>query len=120
MHPAAPTPLPVPEMKPDSLSKRLQAAADVLEEIVADRTLLADIPEAERNRFLNAAGHVSRPDAVDRRRLLKVMKRKRRAEKVEREESLLASTGIRKLRRQPVFITSPNIFAPADDGVAEG
>ncbi|HXG72158.1 MAG TPA: SDR family oxidoreductase [Gemmatimonadaceae bacterium] len=106
-------------MKPDSLSKRLQAAADVLEEIVADRTLLADIPEAERNRFLNAAGHVSRPDAIDRRRLLKVMKRKRRAEKVEREETLLASTGIRKLRRQPVFITSPNIFAPADDGIAE-
>jgi hypothetical protein len=31
---------------------------------------------------------------------------------VQREESVLASTGIRTLRRQPVFITSPNIYPP--------
>ena len=99
----------------DSLATRLRAAADVLEELVADRTLLAEIPEADRNRLLNAAGHVSRPDAIDRRRLLKVMKRKRREEKVQREESLLAATGIRRLRREPVFITSPNVFPPTEE-----
>jgi NAD(P)-dependent dehydrogenase (short-subunit alcohol dehydrogenase family) len=100
----------------DSLAERIRAAADVLEEIVADRSLIADIPEADRNRFLNAAGAVSRPDAISRRQLLKVVKRKKRAERVHREESLLAATGIRTLRRQPVFITSPNIFPPkADD-----
>src|SRR3990170_6137245 len=98
-----------------SLAERLRAAADVLEELAADRTLLANIPEADRNRLLNAAGHVSRPDAIERRRLLKVMKRKRRQEKVQREETLLANTGIRKLRRQPVFITSPNIFPPGEE-----
>jgi NAD(P)-dependent dehydrogenase (short-subunit alcohol dehydrogenase family) len=31
---------------------------------------------------------------------------------VQRAESVLAETGIRKLRRQPVFITSPNIYPP--------
>jgi NAD(P)-dependent dehydrogenase (short-subunit alcohol dehydrogenase family) len=31
---------------------------------------------------------------------------------VQREESVLAATGIRKLRREPVFITSPNIYPP--------
>ncbi|HEU4747189.1 MAG TPA: SDR family oxidoreductase [Gemmatimonadaceae bacterium] len=98
-----------------SLGERLRAAADVLEELAADRTLLASIPEADRNRLLNAAGHVSRPDAIERRRLLKVMKRKRRQEKVQREETLLANTGIRKLRRQPVFITSPNVFPPGEE-----
>jgi hypothetical protein len=103
---------PLPEPEGGSLADRLRAAAELLEKIVADRSLLADIPEADRNRFLNAAGRVSRPDALSRRQLLKVVKRKKRTEKVERQESVLASTGIRKLRRQPVFITSPNIYPP--------
>ena len=96
----------------DSLAHRLRAAADLLEEIVADRAILAEIPEPDRNRLLQAAGHVSRPDAIDRRRLLKAGKRKRKAERVEREEGVLANTGIRKLRREPVFI-SPNVFPPS-------
>ena len=54
------------EAKSDSLATRLQTAVELLEEIVADRTVLADIPEPERNRLLNAAGRVSRPDALDR------------------------------------------------------
>ena len=103
------------ETKSNSLAERLRAAADLLETIVADRSLLADIPEDDRNRLLNAAGRVSRPDALGRRQLLKVVKRKKRAEKVERAESVLAATGIRKLRRQPVFITSPNIYPPKSD-----
>ncbi|HEX9128372.1 MAG TPA: SDR family oxidoreductase [Gemmatimonadaceae bacterium] len=100
------------ETKSDSLAARFRAAADLLEKIVADRSLLADIPEPDRNRLLNAAGRVSRPDALSRRQLLKVVKRKKRVEKVERAESVLAATGIRKLRREPVFITSPNIYPP--------
>jgi NAD(P)-dependent dehydrogenase (short-subunit alcohol dehydrogenase family) len=102
------------ESKAEALARRVREAADLLEQIDADRTLLANIPEPDRNRFLNAAGRVSRPDAIDRRRLLKVMKRKRREEKVQREETLLASTGIRKLRRERVLITSPNVFPPAE------
>ena len=116
MHTTAPsTRSPVRQTGSDSLADRLRAAADLLEEIVADRTLLARLPEADRNRFLNAAGQVSRPDALERRRLLKVMKRKRRDEKLQREEALLASTGIRKLRRERVLITSPNVFAPTEE-----
>jgi len=106
---------PSTETASDSFEKRLKAAADLLEQLVADRTLLADIAEPDRNRLLNAAGRVSRPDAIDRRQLLKVVKRKKRVEKVQREEGLLASTGIRKLRREPVFITSPNVFPPKEE-----
>src|SRR6476659_8259608 len=95
-----------------SLHERFRAAAELLEKIVDDRSLLAEIPEADRNRLLNAAGRVSRPDALGRRQLLKVVKRKKRAEKVERQESVLAATCIRKLRPQPVFITSPNVYPP--------
>ncbi len=100
------------------LADRLRAATAVLEEIVADRALLADIPVDDRNRFLQAAGRVSRPDVIDRRRLLKVSKRKRKAERVQREESVLAETGIRRLRRAPVF-TTPNYFPPPDDPTRE-
>ncbi len=100
------------EAESDSLAARFRAAAELLEKIVADRSLLADIAEADRNRLLNAAGRVSRPDALGRRQLLKVVKRKKREEKVQRAESVLAATGIRKLRREPVFITSPNIYPP--------
>jgi NAD(P)-dependent dehydrogenase (short-subunit alcohol dehydrogenase family) len=103
------------ETESDSLPARFRAAAELLEKIVSDRSLLADIPEADRNRLLNAAGRVSRPDALGRRQLLKVVKRKKREEKVQRAESVLAATGIRKLRRQPVFITSPNIYPPKSD-----
>src|SRR6202049_5095439 len=103
------------EPESNSLPERLRAAADLLETIVADRSLLADIPEADRNRLLNAAGRVSRPDAFSGRQRLKLVKRKKRAEKVQRAESVLAATGIRKLRREPVFITSPNIYPPKSD-----
>ncbi|HEY8833264.1 MAG TPA: SDR family oxidoreductase [Gemmatimonadaceae bacterium] len=112
MHKTASNRSPLPDSGGNSIAERLRTAADLLETIVADRSLLADIPEADRNRLLNAAGRISRPDALSRRQLLKVVKRKKRAEKVERSESVLAATGIRKLRREPVFITSPNIYPP--------
>src|SRR5688500_5579966 len=98
----------------ESLADRLRAAIDLLEEIVDDRALLADIPVEDRNRFLQAAGRVSRPDVIDRRRLLKVSKRKRKAERVSREERILSETGIRRLRRAPVF-TTPNYFPPTPE-----
>jgi NAD(P)-dependent dehydrogenase (short-subunit alcohol dehydrogenase family) len=103
------------EVAKRSLAQRITDATQVLEEIVRDRALLVDIPVEERNRFLAAAGQVSRPDVIDRRRLLKVSKRKRKAERVQREESLLAETGIRRLRRAPVF-TTPNYFPPVAAG----
>ena len=88
----------------------------VLECIVADRALLAHIPADDRRRLLQAAGHVYSPDAVSRRRLVRATARRRKAERVEREESARSSTGIRTLRRQPVF-TTPNVFPPAPRSV---
>ena len=99
------------EISGSTLLERVRAAADLLESIGADRSLLGHVPSDERNRLLQAAGRVSRPDAVERRQLLKFTKRARKAAKVQRAESVLAETGIRKLRRQPVF-TSPNVFPP--------
>jgi NAD(P)-dependent dehydrogenase (short-subunit alcohol dehydrogenase family) len=123
----------IPESRPalqlegDTLVDRVRAATELLESIAADRAILGHVSSEERTRFLQAAGRVSRPDAVERRQLLKYTKRARKAEKVQRAESVLAETGIRKLRRQPVF-TSPNVFppprldepAPAADAASHG
>src|SRR5215218_1886237 len=92
--------------------ERLRAAADLLESVVADRGLLAAVPAEERHRLLNAAGAVYVPDTTARRRMVKATVRRRKAERIRREEAALSRTGIRSLRRQPVF-TTPNVFPPS-------
>jgi NAD(P)-dependent dehydrogenase (short-subunit alcohol dehydrogenase family) len=98
--------------------ERLRAATELLESIVADRGLLAQVlPEAQR-RLVQAAGHVYAPDAAARRQLVRATIRRSKAEKIRREDRVLEGTGIRALRRQPVF-TSPNVFPPTDFGQRE-
>jgi hypothetical protein len=82
--------------------ERLRAATALLEQIVADRALLLEVPAADRHRLIQAAGHVYSPDAIARRRLVRATMRERKAAKVRREEQALDATGIRTLRRQPV------------------
>ena len=98
-------------LNPAALKERMQAAAELLESIASNRELLAGVSEAERTRLLTAAGQISRPDARMRRQLVKASKRHRKAAKLERAESVLNQTGIRKLRRQTVF-TTPNVHPP--------
>ena len=93
--------------------ERLRAAMDVLESVVADRALLVELSEEEQRRFLDAAAQVWCPDTKARRRLVKALAKKRKAERIEREESMLHETGIRELRRRPVF-TTPNVFPPTE------
>jgi NAD(P)-dependent dehydrogenase (short-subunit alcohol dehydrogenase family) len=95
-----------------ALLERVRAAADLLEAVVADRGLLAAVPGEDRHRLLNAAGAVYVPDATARRRMVKATVRRRKAEKVRREEAALSRTGIRSLRRKTVF-TTPNVFPPS-------
>ena len=99
----------------------VRTAIDLLEGIIADRTQLARLPHADRIRLLEAAGRVSRPDAVIRRHVAKAARRARKRAKIAAEESVLAETGIRKLRREVVF-TTPNVFPPggfAQEDVAD-
>src|SRR5215208_1663781 len=90
---------------------RLRAATELLESIVADRGLLVHATPSDQRRLLQAAGRVYAPDVEARRRLVRATIRKRKAERVSREDLALNRTGIRSLRRQAVF-TSPNVFPP--------
>ena len=94
------------------LADPLRAATALLESVAADRTLLAGLSDDERNRLVRAAGDVFCPSVPDRRRLVKARVRHRTAEKVQRDQRVLSETGIRALRRKPVF-TTPNVHPPA-------
>src|SRR5688572_23094749 len=90
---------------------RLRDATELLESIIADRGLLAGIPAGDRRRLLDAVAVVYHPDAGARRQLVKATVRRRKADRVNREERKRNETGIRQLRKQTVF-TTPNVFPP--------
>ncbi|WP_045770707.1 SDR family NAD(P)-dependent oxidoreductase [Xanthomonas albilineans] len=89
------------------LSERLRITLELLDAIEADRTVLDALPEAERVRLHQAVAKVFHPEPKTRRKLLKQQARERHQEKVRKVEALLEQTGIRALRRKPVFST-PN------------
>src|SRR5471032_1170165 len=95
----------------DPAGRRLQAATEALEEVVRDRGLLGSLTVEELTRLLSAAGQVYNPDIDQRRQWGKAVRRREKAEKAQRDESILAETGIRVLRERPVF-TTPNVFPP--------
>jgi NAD(P)-dependent dehydrogenase (short-subunit alcohol dehydrogenase family) len=100
-----------PQHAPGESAAQLKAAAEILEKAVGNRALLGELSEAERTRLLTAAGAIYCPDVNERRRLVKATVRRRKAEKIKRDEFKLNATGIRKLRREKVF-TTPNVNLP--------
>ncbi|HKV73152.1 MAG TPA: SDR family oxidoreductase [Gemmatimonadales bacterium] len=96
---------------PAEVVEQLRAAAAFLEAVAGNRGLLARVPAADRRRLLDVVARVFQPDVAARRRLVKETTRLRKAAKAEANESLLHGTGIRELRRKPVF-TTPNYFLP--------
>jgi NAD(P)-dependent dehydrogenase (short-subunit alcohol dehydrogenase family) len=94
-----------------TLIERLRDATELLESIAADRSVLAGVPDEERARLLQAVALVYHPDRVERRRMAKATVKQRRAARVRETEQARVETGIRELRRKPVFHT-PNVFPP--------
>lgn len=83
--------------------EKILACIEVLESIVEDRARLAALDEATRRRLVIAAGRVSRPDRAELRKLAKARRRMRREAQRREDERVLEATGIRALRRAPVF-----------------
>ncbi len=95
----------------DELAERLRAATELLEAVVADRSLLEMLALDERTRLLNAAGDVYEPDVYERRRQIKAQRRQQKQDRAKADQVALNDTGIRSLRSRPVF-TTPNVAAP--------
>src|SRR5688500_4324512 len=90
---------------------RVKEAMDLLASIDTDRGLLAELGSEERQRLLDLTRRVTDPDHVARRRLVKATAKQRKAARVQKEEKVLSGTGIRELRRKPVFTTA-NVYPP--------
>ncbi len=84
---------------------KLREAIELLELLGGDLRQLADLPEEIRIRLLTAAGQVSRPDRYKRKQLAKVLARQKVNTRRDADKAVLEQTGIRTLRREPVFRT---------------
>src|SRR6266404_1131444 len=98
------------EAKDDELAQRFRVAIELLEAVARNRVLLAELSGEERTRLLKAAGEVYCPEPEERRRLLKAAQHRQKTSRRERDQAVLAETGIRELRKKPVF-TTPNSMA---------
>ncbi len=109
---------PVPDPKIAEFRQKLLDATEALAAAVEDRGLLMGLSQLERRRLIQLAGQVFHPDPAERRRMVKTSARLRRVASALRDEEKLADTGIRELRRKPVFTTpsayAPREFAPVD------
>ncbi|HVF34033.1 MAG TPA: SDR family NAD(P)-dependent oxidoreductase, partial [Candidatus Saccharimonadia bacterium] len=95
---------------PDFL-ERLRAATELLEAVAADRICSERVPKDDWKRLKQSVARVHAPDRTARRMRRSVLKRTTREDKHRRDDEVLHSTGIRELRRRPVF-TTPNYFPP--------
>jgi len=77
----------------------------MLEALAGDLSSLAELDEATRIRLITVAGNLSRPDRYTRKALSKALNRSRKKAKRDAERAVLDQTGIRTLRREPVFRT---------------
>lgn len=77
----------------------------VLEALVDNRAALSDVDIETRNRLFTAAGRLSRPGRTEQRLLSRALQKKQRRAVREADAAVLARTGIRKKRQQPLFIT---------------
>jgi NAD(P)-dependent dehydrogenase (short-subunit alcohol dehydrogenase family) len=97
----------------NDILERLRAAVELLESLDVHRELLDCLPAQERDRLHQVVARIYHPDPVARRRRLKAAERERSAARNNRIGEVLQETGIRALRRKPVF-TTPNVFPPDD------
>ena len=91
--------------------QRLRSAIELLELLDNDRAMLAQLPDEYRHRLHQVIAQIYNPDPVARRRKLKAAERERAAAQMERVGAVLDETGIRTLRRKPIY-TTPNVFPP--------
>ena len=96
----------------------LRAAIAALEAVAHDRGLLAVLSDEDRIRLRQAVAAVYNPDARARRNLVKAVVRQRKSAVARHDDGVRADTGIRALRRQPVF-TTPNVLPPPQTGPQE-
>jgi NAD(P)-dependent dehydrogenase (short-subunit alcohol dehydrogenase family) len=91
----------------------IRRATELLEAVVRDRSLLAEVPLALRQALLIAAGRVSRPESHQEKRLVRTLRRGRRRRDEAEDRETRAATGIRVAREAAVFV-APSLALPGE------
>ncbi|MEK9144810.1 MAG: oxidoreductase, partial [Elusimicrobiota bacterium] len=84
--------------KPDA--PELKRALSLLQAMVEDRTLLAQLPLKERVAFMMAAGRVSRPERDEQRKMARTLRLQRKRARKTSDRAIRAGTQIRAARRE--------------------
>lgn len=92
---------------------RVREAIEVLEAIALDGNLSDELPEADWQRLKQAVARVHYPDRTVRRQRRKDRRQSRKSEVQRHDDELLNETGIRVLRKTPLY-TTPNELPPAE------
>ena len=95
------------------LKDQMQKAVLLLESVASDRSMLMALSEDYRVRLHKAAGEVFCPDVRQRRKLSKAIIKKRREEKLSKDQNQLNKSGIRSLRKKTVY-TTPDFYPPKE------
>jgi NAD(P)-dependent dehydrogenase (short-subunit alcohol dehydrogenase family) len=90
--------------------EEIQRAVEILEAIVAERTLLSFVDPELRVRMLVAAGRVSRPTRDESIRTSKAFRRIDRKRTQQADRDARATTEIRAARRADVFAPPPQLL----------
>ncbi len=93
--------------------EELKSATSVLEAVVEDRALLADMPDDERRAFLMAAGRAASPLRHEIQAFSKALRRDRLKLRQARDREVRESTAIRVARQEAVF-TAPLPMLPGE------
>jgi len=101
------------ERRTDDVAAEVRRTAELLERLVGDPDALLALDDELRRRLTVAAGVFSRPDRPAKRRFRKTREQRERAAVRRAEAAVLERTGIRALRRAPVYPT-PAPHAAAD------
>ncbi len=85
------------------LAEEVKRITGILEEVLKDRTVLANLSKEERKAFLIAAGRISRPDRLEMMKLTKRYQKIKKQNQQTSDRMTRAKTEIRRAREKAVF-----------------
>ena len=92
----------------------LEAAAAVLEALIADRSRISQMPDELRARLFSACASLAHPTREDKKAFRKARRKHRKTAQKARDEAVLAKTKMRRTRLELVFPTpSPELDDPS-------
>lgn len=107
-------------MTPNSdFQSSLEACIALLEELARNPDKWSAVSPADRARLLAAAGRAIHPDTLAERNLARAKRRERKLELESRDRELRASTEIRSVRKEAVFVAPAQQLRIESDQSAE-